>query len=506
MFASWLAWSDRWLGRVAMYRFVIYYLGALIGIAVLGCWRGSLAYPPSAVLGSTALLVVACVAINALFASVFGAPRNDDSAIISGLILALIAGPARTRDDYVFLAWTATLAMASKYILARHRLHLFNPAAVALVLTGAFAGRTASWWVGTGHLTPFVIAGGLLLVRRIRRGDLVASFLGVTLCVTLAWNVWDGIPFSRGIYDAPAWFLAFVMLTEPVTVPPTKPSRVAYGVLTGVLVAPQFHVAGIYSTPELALVAANAVAFAIGPRQRHRLSLDRATPLGPGLMDFVYLPSPWFAYHPGQYMEWTLDHRRVDSRGKRRYFTLASSPTERTLRIGVKFAAPGSTYKQAMLAHWERGAPIVASQVAGDFTLPRNPDRKLAFIAGGIGVTPFRSMVKYLTDLGENRDIVMLYANRSYQEILYRDVFETARCSLAFRPVYVLSDASSSPHRWEGERGRIDAPMIARQIPDYRERQFYVSGSPELVQSALAALHALGVKPRQIKTDSFSGL
>lgn len=510
MFAKALALPDRWLNRVAMYRLVIYYLGALLGIAVLECWRGSLAYPPSAVLGSTAIAVVACVAMNGLFAVTFGAPRNDDSAIITGLILALIAGPALTRHDEVFLVWAAVLAMASKYVLARHNLHLFNPAAIALVLTGTFADQTASWWVGTAHLTPFVIGGGLLLVRKIRRGDLVASFLWATLFVTLAWSALDGIPFTqalhRGVVDSPVWFLAFAMLTEPVTAPPTKPLQMAYGVLAGVLVVPQLHLGSFYLTPELGLVAANACAIPLRSRRRYLLRLSRAIPLGPGLADFLYEPSPAFAYRPGQYMEWTLDHDHVDSRGKRRYFTLASSPTERTLRIGVKFVATGSTYKRAMLDHVRRGAPIVATQVAGDFTLPRDTDRRLALIAGGIGVTPFRSMVKYLTDRREDRDVVMLYANRRYDEILYRDVFQAAHRSFHFRPVYVLSDPSSSPHWWEGERGHIDAAMIERHIPDYRDRLFYVSGSPALVQSVQDALRDLGVKHARIKTDYFSGL
>jgi ferredoxin-NADP reductase len=284
--------------------------------------------------------------------------------------------------------------------------------------------------------------------------------------------------------------------------------QLAYGVLTGVLVVPQLHLRTFYLSPELALVIANAVSIPLRSPRRHLLRLKRAIALGPGLADFLYEPAPAFAYQPGQYMEWTLDHDRVDSRGKRRYFTLASSPTERTLRIGVKFveAAKGSSFKRAMIDHARRGVPIVATQVAGDFTLPRDADRRLAFIAGGIGVTPFRSMVKYLTDRGEDRDVVMLYANRHFQEILYRDVFDAAQRSFAFRPVYVLSDPSSSPGWWMGERGRIDAAMIARQIPDYRERLFYISGSPALVQSTLAALHHLGVKPSQIKTDYFSGL
>jgi glycine betaine catabolism B len=510
MFADLRALPDRWLSRVTMHRLVIGYLTALLGVGMLECWRGILADPPVAILGTAAVALVACVAINSLFAETFGAPVNHDSAVITGLILALIVGPAQTRDDYVFLGWAATLAMASKYILAWRRIHLFNPAAIALVLTAFGAGQTASWWVGTATMTPFVIAGGLLLTRKIRRGDLVGTFLWTTMFATLAWSALDGKSFpqafQQGVVGSPLWFLGFVMLTEPVTTPPTRLRQAAYGLLAGVLCVPQLHLGSFFFDPEFALVVANACAIPLRSWRKQRLALLRSVAVSPDVIDFFYAPSPPLAYQPGQYMEWTLAHDRPDRRGTRRYFTLASSPTERTVRIGVKFADRGSTYKRAMVAHGWRGAPIIAAHVAGDFTLPRDPRRKLAFIAGGIGITPFRSMVKFLTDRGEQRDIVLLYANRRAEDILYRDVFAAAQRAFGLRAVAVLSDRGSAPPGWVGAAGRIDAALIARQIPDYRERLFYVSGSPALVESVQRALRELGVKPDRIKTDWFSGL
>lgn len=505
-----LTLPDRWLDRVSMYRLVIYYLIFLLAVGLGLSLRGTLAYSPIALVGSVTVTVVACLAVNALFALTFGAPVNNDSALISGLILALIVGPARAMDDYVFVAWAATLAMASKYIIARHQVQLFNPAALAVVLTSVFAGRSASWWVATSAMTPFVIVGGLLVVRKVRRVDLALVFLWATLFLTLAWSALDGVPWQQalrqGILESPAWFLAFAMLTEPVTLPPTKRLQVAYGLLTGVLVVPQLHFATFYLTPELALIVANAGLIPFRSQERRRLYLDRADAIGPGLVDFIYRPSPPIAYRPGQYMEWTLDHRRVDRRGKRRYFTLASSPTECSLRIGVKFEAEGSSFKQALATHMAGRTPIIAALIAGDFTLPRNAGRKLAFIAGGIGITPFRSMVKYLTDRGEARDVVMLYANRQYEEIIYCDVFQAAERIFRFRPVYVLSDTSSAPPHWDGELGRIDAEMIERHIPDYLDRLFYVSGSSTFVQAVRQSLRDLGVKHEQVTTDYFSGL
>ncbi|TGV95790.1 FAD-dependent oxidoreductase, partial [Mesorhizobium sp. M2E.F.Ca.ET.154.01.1.1] len=113
------------------------------------------------------------------------------------------------------------------------------------------------------------------------------------------------------------------------------------------------------------------------------------------------------AFQAGQYLEWTLGLDRSDNRGNRRYFTVASSPTEQSVRLGVKFYPKSSAFKQA-LGTMRPGGTIHAAQLAGDFTLPSDPKIKIAFLAGGIGITPFRSMLQYLIDRNESRPIVVL--------------------------------------------------------------------------------------------------
>src|SRR5690349_8835168 len=99
MFADLLALPDAWLNRVTMYRLVIAYLAVVLGVATAQSARGILDYPPASILGTAAVALAACLAINSLFAAVFGAPVNHDSPLITGLILALIVGPAQSRDD-----------------------------------------------------------------------------------------------------------------------------------------------------------------------------------------------------------------------------------------------------------------------------------------------------------------------------------------------------------------------------------------------------------------------
>jgi ferredoxin-NADP reductase len=203
-------------------------------------------------------------------------------------------------------------------------------------------------------------------------------------------------------------------------------------------------------------------------------------------------------------MEWTLGHPDPDSRGNRRYFTLASSPTEDTLRLGVKFYPESSSFKESMLG-MDHDREIVASQLAGDFTLPRNPKQACVFIAGGIGITPFRSMIKYLIDRRQPRPIVLFYANRLVSDIVYRDVFDEAQRKLGIQTIYTLTDTRRVPVGWTGEVGRINARLISRYVPDYRHCLFYLSGPNAMVTAYEETLLGMGVGRGQIKKDFFPG-
>ncbi|GER86101.1 hypothetical protein KDW_02630 [Dictyobacter vulcani] len=149
---------------------------------------------------------------------------------------------------------------------------------------------------------------------------------------------------------------------------------------------------------------------------------------------------------------------------------------------------------------------IVAAQIAGDFTLPADPSQKLAFIAGGIGITPFRSMLKYLLDKRQRRDIVMFYVNRTSNEIVYKDILHAAYNELGLKLFYTLTDTAAIPRDWPGFVGRITEQMIWQTIPDYTERTFYLSGPPEMVRGYAKVLESAGVKSDQIKQDFFPGL
>lgn len=500
---------DNLLNRITMYRLVLYYLISLLGAALLLSMTGKLAYDPFALLLSVAFLLGACTLTNRIFAWTFGVPANVESVYISALILALIITPIRSLNDLWFLGWASIWAMASKYIIAVKGKHLFNPVAFAVALTYFTINQSASWWVGSGPMLPFVLFGGLLVLRRIERFDLAISFLVTTLGITWMASLFGNQGFIASMQNiivySPLIFFASIILTEPLTTPPTHKSRIFYGLLVGSLFSPQFHIGSFYVTPEMAILIGNLFSYAVSPKGKLALTLKEKTRLAPDVYEFVFSAPHKFKFLPGQYMEWTLGHKESDARGVRRYFTLASAPTERTLRLGVKFYPNASTFKRSMLA-LDKTTEILASQVAGDFVLPADPRQRCVFLAGGIGITPFRSMIKYLLDIRQPRPIVLFYSAKRADELVYKDVFDRAQQELGIKVVYSVTDPHNLPVSWTGRVGRISPELIRTVVPDYRLSLFYISGPRGMVDSFKDTLRRLKTDKSHIKTDYFAGL
>jgi ferredoxin-NADP reductase len=116
-------------------------------------------------------------------------------------------------------------------------------------------------------------------------------------------------------------------------------------------------------------------------------------------------------------------------------------------------------------------------------------------IAGGVGVTPFRSMIRDLLDKQESRDCVHLYSNKATEEIAFREIFTEAETKLGVKTIYIMS-----------EQEKLSAESLPRLLPDFSKRLFYISGPRGFVESIQTILQDLGVARANIKTDFFPGL
>jgi ferredoxin-NADP reductase len=363
----------------------------------------------------------------------------------------------------------------------------------------------ASWWIGSPGMFWVILLGGLVVVRKIRRFTMVVTFVLTALAVMLltAPAGGDMLQVVRNAFLSwPLLFLATIMLTEPATSPPTRYYQVLYALLIGVLFSAPLHIGSLYSTPEAALIIGNIFAYIVSPKYNLRLKLVKKVQLSPSIYEYIFSSNHPLAHTAGQYMEWTLPPTAIDSRGNRRTFTIASSPTEPEVRIGVRFYEPSSKYKQ-LLHKLEPGNDVIAGHIAGDFVVPTDAKQKLVFIAGGIGITPFRSMIKYLIDIKQQRDIVLFYSVNEMRDAVYKDLLTTAE-AIGINTHYVVAHGKATKDV-SAYQGYLTAELLQKTVPDYKDRLFYLSGPPSMVNSYKKLLKQQGIARNRIKTDYFAG-
>ena len=246
--------------RMNLYRFVLWYLAILYLAAAVLAAAGALPYRVSDLGFSLLLIAAACWITNRLFAVAFRAPSQHWSVWITALILAMILTPVGLRDlnGIGFACFAAAWAMASKYMLAVRKRHIFNPAAFGTVLAALALDHSAIWWVGGSlWLMPIIVGGGLVVARKLRGFDVVAAYGVAALAVTAATSAVPWQAMTQMLLHSMFLFFAFVMMTEPRTLPRRQAWRIAYGAIVGGLCAPAVHFGAFYFTPELALVTGN---------------------------------------------------------------------------------------------------------------------------------------------------------------------------------------------------------------------------------------------------------
>jgi ferredoxin-NADP reductase len=499
-----------WLTKITMYRLMLYYLTFLVSVAIILSLIGILPYNALALTHTTLYLVAVCFVANQSIARLWRIKPNVESQYITALILTLIVGPVAFMTNVVFLTILGTVAMASKYILAWQKRHFFNPTAFAAVFAVLVLGKGASWWVGTPVMLPFIVLGGILIMEKTRRWHLALSFLIPYLVLTLFLTVTQLnqiLPVTVNLLTlTPVVFFTFVMLVEPLTSPPDRMTRIFFGMLIAVvLVGLQQFAPSLSYTLELSLLVGNLFSRAIRFNPSVTLSLKKKEEIAPSVWTFWFEPASKVKFLPGQFFEWSLPHPHPDNRGTRRFFTIASSPTEPLILLTTKFDSKGSSFKRA-LKNLEVAAEIITSPPSGEFTLPKDPKTKCVFIAGGIGVTPFRSMVKYMLDEHIGRTITLFYSNRKAEDIVFKDLFDEAEKAFGLQTVYTLTEDKPAPAGgWQGKTGYIDADMIKDSVEDWGDRVYYVSGPEPMVQAFEKMLASMGITKKNIKHDYFPG-
>lgn len=500
-----LSYPQAFVDRIGMYQIVSGVLGILAIISILAGFTGLLPYSGIDQLRALVPALMWALALNYVTARSSKISPNQESAIITTLILFFLVVPGESFIDNWPLYVAVTIAIMSKYVLVYKKQHFLNPAAIGAVALSLPGFYVFSWWVGNPTLFIPLLLLGILVVMKVRKWTPVLWFIGIGLVTYLFEAIRFGemlVPASQTFFLSwPTLFLAFFMLTEPFTLPPTKKQQAGYGALVGFLSNTTLFMPFFGMTPELALIIGNILVAPLRVSQKLFLKLEEKKLIANDTYEFIFKKPAGFSFVAGQYLEWMLPHQKSDGKGTRRYFTIASSPTESQVRVSMKITANRSSFKEA-LSKLDVGETVVASQLAGDFVLPKNREKKLGFIAGGIGVTPFRSHVKYMIDSDNEHDTVLYYCVNTANELAYNDIWQAAQKNFTFSyiPVVVKEDAMHG-----GEKGFVTAEIIKRRTPDYLERVWYISGPPGMVNAYKKLLKEIGVKRSNIKTDFFPG-
>lgn len=502
-----MKWLEKLLDRHTMYRVVLTVLGVWVAASFLLSVLQVIPFTPLELLSSFAILLLVSFTVHYLFKFVFRAPANLDSTLITALILFFLFLPTTVPMELAGIALAATVGVVGKYLLAYHKLHLFNPAAMAAFAVGLTQLNFAAWWVANPYLFPLVLLGGLIIAKKIRHLTMVYYGLAAAFLVFVLVKALHGpISFSDLQFffvSTPIIFFLTVMVTEPLSTPGTHKLQSLYGMTAGALSSLPFAFGPfLVNTPELSLLIANLLFYPTTLRGRLVMSLEAVKEVAKNTFEYSFKTSTKFKFKPGQYLEWTLPHRGSDQRGIRRYFTIASAPSEETVKLTVRTTDSGSSFKKELQA-LKPGDKLYATSRAGDFVLPPDSEKyKYIFIAGGIGVTPFRSIIKEMMAQGRNLDAVLFYANKTAEDIAYGDLFrEAKKIGLEFVPLL-----DNPPEIWDGEKGFIDDVILRHHASDFKERITYISGPPPMVNAYKKLLLSLGVKREQIKTDYFPGL
>lgn len=487
--SSTLGWFNEQLGRITMYALVLYSLIGLTLMALLLMIIGNIDYPPLNFIVSVAVFVGVSYGSNHLFAWLFGVKPHSESALITGLILALLFSPPTTLVGFVKIGLVAAIAMASKYIIAIRNRHIFNPAAIAIVIASIAGLAYAGWWVATPAMIPATIIAGALILNRVKKVA-VSSLFVVVAVVSLLIQGTDPI---TALVSWPILFLGAIMLSEPLTLPPRAQQQYIVAVVVGLLMTLPLHYGRITMTPALALVIGNFIGWWYGQRRALKLRYAGKEQMGATTYNFLF-DTDKLQFEPGQYLELGLQHDRADIRGHRRIFSIAARPNDEQISIGTKIPSKPSSYKRALM-NLKPGAILYATRIAGDFVLPKDPTVPVVCIAGGIGVTPY---ISYM--LSTDRPFQLIYSVSSVSDLSYVDTLKQHNIDVTV----VSPDNVNLPDPdWEHEQGMLDERLLKKLIDVDTQPVVYISGPPAMVTIVRDTVKQLGVK--KIKVDEFSG-
>ena len=210
-----------------------------------------------------------------------------------------------------------------------------------------------------------------------------------------------------------------------------------------------------------------------------------------------------FLFKAGQFVDLALLGARIGSTGLTHTFSIASSPLAEEIVVATRMR--DTAFKRA-LSTLTIGAEVRIKGPMGSFTLHNKVSRPVVFLAGGIGIAPFLSMISYAALNKLHPPISLFYANRYLEDAAFMDMLRELESSTGnFRFIPTLTRVDNAHREWKGETGRISPEMFSRHISNLQGSICYVAGPLAMVSAARLALNEAGVDEDDIRTEEFAG-
>jgi ferredoxin-NADP reductase len=223
-----------------------------------------------------------------------------------------------------------------------------------------------------------------------------------------------------------------------------------------------------------------------------------------GTIAFHFEKPTGFDFKPGQSADLTLPNPpETDAEGNVRTFSIASAPFEDQLMFATRMR--DTAFKRS-LKKMPLGTVVKMDSAMGSFTLHKNSAKPAVFLAGGIGVTPFSSIVRQADHDRAPHKLYLFYCNRRPEDAPFVEVLQNLeKTNPQFRFIATMTEMRRSKKTWNGETGRIDQEMLSKYLNELRGPIYYVAGPPALVSGMRKMLVASGVDEDDIRSDEFSG-
>jgi ferredoxin-NADP reductase len=223
-----------------------------------------------------------------------------------------------------------------------------------------------------------------------------------------------------------------------------------------------------------------------------------------GTIAFHFEKPTGFDFKPGQSADLTLPNPpETDAEGNVRTFSIASAPFEDQLMFATRMR--DTAFKRS-LKKMPLGTVVKMDSAMGSFTLHKNSAKPAVFLAGGIGVTPFSSIVRQADHDRAPHKLYLFYSNRRPEDAPFVEVLQNLeKTNPQFRFIATMTEMRRSKKTWNGETGRIDQEMLSKYLNELRGPIYYVAGPPALVGGMRKMLVASGVDEDDIRSDEFSG-